>query len=496
MSKYDGCSADEIFNDSKTGYAYDDIILHPGYIDFNVAKVDLSGHLTDDIKLKTPIVSSPMDTVTGRELATVVALHGGIGFIPCNNTVDEQVKMVEQVKKFNNGFIHNPVVFGPGDTVKDVKSKGHPFSTFPITRTGTPHSKLIGMISDRETDFVSEDTLLSLIMNVEMVTAKAGCSLEEARDLIKKERVSMIPVVDENDNLQAIVCKKDILATRDYPLATRDPNTQQLRVGAAVHTRNPEERIDRLVGAGVDIIVIDSSIGSSSYQLATLKYIKNKHPQVPVVCGNVVTQSQAVLLCEAGADCLRVGMGSSGICITQEVCGVGRAQATAVYQVACVANRYYVPVIADGGISNSGHMIKALALGANVVMMGGMFAGVEESLGRVYYDEQTGARLMEYRGMGSLDAMKENSAERYLNDKSMIKVAQGVSGRVTSRGSCHDFMLMQRQALKQGFQDLGVWSVIELHERLGRGDLRMELRSIPAQMEGKIHHLYGVSCEP
>ena len=501
----DGYSAAEIFTPPKEGgwrpaLTYNDFILLPRKICFDVDEVDLSTQLTSGIRLNIPLVSSPMDTVTGPKLAIANALQGGIGILHCNNTVEEQAAQVRAVKKFSNGFIHDPVVFRPEHTVADIRKGNYSFSTFPITADGQLHSKLVGVVSSSQTSFAEPNAKLGDLMNTELITVLAGCTLEDARQILKVKGISMLPVVSpKTGGLVAIVCRKDILSARDFPLAAKNPTTQQLLVGAAVHTKDPEERIDALVAAGTDVIVIDSSQGHSVYQLKTIKYIQTKYPEMQIIGGNVVTQDQAKALIEAGVHGLRIGMGSGSICTTQDVCGVGRPQATAVYRTAEYASQFGIPVMADGGISNSAHIIKALALGASTIMMGSMYAGTEESLGRAYFDKDTGVRLKAYRGMGSLEAMAQGgqSSARYFEEAARIKVSQGVSGSVVSKGSVHNFVPLQVQCIKQGFQDLGCYSVTELHEimRASREELteglRMEVRSAPAQQEGGIHHLYN-----
>ena len=485
----DGIDIRKIFK-GPVGYTYNDLILLPGYIDFSPDDVDLTSHFSTNIELKSPVVSSPMDTVTGSELAIAVALYGGIGVIHCNNTIEEQVSEVRKVKRYNNGFITDPIVFRPDTTVGDIKRGGYHFSTFPITKSGNNYGKLLGIVSAKETDFEEKDTQLGDIMIKEIVTEDAGCNLKKAYQTLKNNKMSLLPIVDKDGCLTALVCKKDILAQKKYPLATKNPKTQQLRVAAAIHTRNPENRIDALVEAGVDAIVIDSSQGCSSYQLDTIKYIKDQWGAlVDIIAGNIVTNDQAELLIRAGINGLRVGCGVGSICITQDSCGVGRPQATAVNKVGEIARSYSIPVIADGGISNNGHIIKALACGANTVMMGSVFAGTDEAPGDVVYEG--GLKLKQYRGMGSLEAMKVQSSERYFSEKSDIKVPQGVSGFVTSKGSVANLVPRLMQGVRLGLQDMGFKSVKDLHEGLDEGRVRCQIRSVSAQLEGNVHDLHS-----
>jgi len=487
----DGFTAEEVFS-NQTGYTFDDFILLPGYIDFTPEDVSLKTRISRNIELNLPLVSSPMDTVTEAEMAIALALEGGIGIIHCNNSVDVQVEHVKKVKRYNNGFISDPVVFSPEQTVEDVVNAAHPFSTFPITDTGRVGGKLLGIISDRETDFESPVTKLGDIMAPAQTTAPTGSNLEAVQSLLKQSGGRILPVVDEEGHLVSLVCKKDILSSREYPLATKHPVTQQLRVGAAINTRDYEARVDALVAAGVDLIVVDAAQGCSIYQLNAINYIRQMHGvSVDIVGGNVVTPTQAKMLIDAGVDGLRVGMGSGSICTTQEVCGVGCPQATAVYWLAKFAGTHGIPIMADGGISNSSKMIKALAIGASVVMMGSVFAGTDEAPGDPYYEN--GIKLKRYRGMGSLEAMKIRSGKRYFSDKATVKIPQGVSGAVAAKGSVHNLVARLVQSIKLGFQDIGTSSIDDVHYKNEEGHLRMRLRSVPAQLEGNVHDLHSFS---
>lgn len=476
--------------ESPYSYAYDDLILLPGFIDFTTNNICLKTKLTRNISLHIPFVSSPMDTVTESAMAIKMALLGGIGIIHCNNTIEEQVKEVKKVKRFNNGFITRPIVFSPQNTIQDILNQNLNFSGIPITKTGKLGSKLVGLVSNRDIDYIEDtSTKLREIMSTELVTAPQGITLNEASLKLLESKKSRLPIVNENYELVSLICRKDIRNNRLYPLASKNQNTKQLLVGASVSTSLYHERIERLINAGVDVLVIDSSQGNSIFQLEVLKHIKSNYPQVDVIAGNVVTPNQCVRLIEAGADGIRVGMGIGSICTTQEVCGVGRAQASAVYHVAKHCLEKNIPIIADGGISNSGHIIKALSLGASTVMMGSLLAGTDESPGNYYYKD--GIRLKKYRGMGSLDSINSNNQDRYLHQKSKIKVAQGVSGEVVGKGNLEKHIGYLMTGTKHGFQNLGSTSISNLQTQINEGTTLVELRTVMAQKEGNIHHLYS-----
>lgn len=488
----DGYSASQLFT-TKTGYAYDDIIILPGFIDFSVSSIDLKSKLTRNITLNTPIVSSPMDTVTEHKMAIELALQGGIGIIHCNNSIEEQVEQVMKVKTFQNGFITSPILLGPNDPISEIYriKKEYGFSGIPITENGEMNAKLLGMVSFRDIDFVADkSTPIKDVMLTDLITINSDKTLEDAYQILKKSKRSRLPVVDSNGNLKSLICRKDLANKREYPLVSQNKSTNQLLVGASITTHdNTKERIEKLVNVGVDVLVIDSAQGNSQYQIDLIKYIKSKYPQIDVIGGNIVTQKQALNLINAGADALRVGMGIGSICTTQEVCGVGRSQATAVYKVAEVCKQHNIPIIADGSIKNTGHIVKALTLGASTVMLGSMLAGTEESPGEIFYKD--GVRLKNYRGMGSIEAMNESgNSERYLAQKEKIKVAQGVNGTVITKGSVNTFIPYLVQGIKHGFQDIGYKNIEETHNNLYSGEIEFELRSVSSIRDGQVHGLY------
>uniref|UniRef100_A0A7S2A4Q9 Inosine-5'-monophosphate dehydrogenase n=2 Tax=Ditylum brightwellii TaxID=49249 RepID=A0A7S2A4Q9_9STRA len=494
-----GFTATEIFvkNPGRVAYTYDDLIMMPGHIGFGLGDVDISTNVTKNIKLQLPFVSSPMDTVTEAAMATAIALQGGLGIIHSNFSAADQAAEVRKVKRYKNGFITDPVCLSPEHTVEDVfKIKSTlGYSGIPITDSGDMGGKLVGIISNRDTSFVDDPTVKVkefMTPRDKLSVALDGVSLREANDILKASKKGKLPVVNEKDELVALIARTDLQKNRDFPLASKDGN-KQLLVGAAIGTR-PEDRsrAAELAEAGVDVIVVDSSQGDSLYQLDMVQYLKEHFPGVDVIGGNVVTPSQALHLIQAGVDGLRVGMGIGSICTTQEVCAVGRAQASAVYHVAKFARKYGVPIVADGGIKSTGHITKALSCGAACVMMGSMLAGTDEAPGEYFY--QDGVRLKRYRGMGSLEAMEKGSEKRYVwdnNSAHSIKVAQGVSGAVQDKGTLRRYIPYLSQGVKHGMQDAGLDSLNDVWSKLYSDKLRFEIRSPAAQKEGGVHGLHS-----
>ena len=489
----DGLSAQELFGPGK-GLTYDDFIVLPGYIDFQASEVDLETQVTRNIRIKRPLVSSPMDTVTEWEMASTLALLGGIGIIHYNNSIDTQTEHVRKVKRFENGFILDPVVLSPRHTVLDVDNikVEHGFSGIPITEDGTLGSKLVGIVTNRDIDFEKVRTRpLSEVMTTDLITADEGVNLHQANQILKKSKKGKLPVVDSDFRLVALLSRRDLLKNKDFPYSSKSAG-KQLLVGAAVSTRSEDrERVESLAAAGADIILVDSAQGYSVFQIEMLRFIKEHFPSIEVIAGNVVTVDQCKALIEAGADALRVGMGPGSICITQTMMAVGRPQASAVYHCAKYAGEHGVPVIADGGIQGIGHIAKALAIGAGAVMAGYLLAGTSESPGDYFYEN--GMRVKRYRGMASVEAMDAGGGKRYLSEDNKVVVPQGVSGTVLDRGSLIEYVPYLMKGLQQSFQDMGHGSMESLREALYSGRTRYEHRTAAAQAEGTVHSLHSYS---
>ena len=504
----DGASLRELFANDPTGYTYNDIILLPGYIGFPAHDVGLRTQVTKRFSLALPFVSSPMDTVTEAEMAIAMALQGGLGIIHCNCAIDEQVAQVKRVKRHHNGFLTDPVVFGAnqhtvGDVLDTMARCG--YSGFPVTDDGTPNGVLVGLVTRRDVYQQARDVPLDDVMTRDVTAGAHGCTVEEATDILLQTKKKRLPIVDKTTGkLTALISRKDIDNHQQHPNTTK--RDRQLVVGASVSTHPADRaRVDALVDAGADILVIDSSQGNSVYQHELVRHIKATHANVDVIGGNVVTVEQARALIDAGVDGLRIGMGSGSICTTQQVCGVGRAQGSAVYHVSQYARTRGVPTIADGGIRGTGDVLKALAFGASAVMLGSLLAGTDESPTPCFY--QNGVKLKRYRGMGSLDAMRNNtSGRRYLYDDdahttqqqrqpAKVKVAQGVSGAVTSKGSVHSYVPFLVAGTKQAMQQVGCVDLPTLRTHVDDGTTRFERRSAMAQQEGQVHGLFQYEGE-
>lgn len=466
---------------------YNDIILLCNNLpDFEREEVDLSTQFSRNIKLKTPFVSSPMDTVTDAKMATLLALIGGIGVIHYNyETIDEQIAEAEKVKRFEAAFIRKPVVLGPKNTVGDIYQIARKFGFYsvPITQDGTLKSKLVGIVTHRDVRYYESpkemEIPLAKIMTPKerLITAAKKETLDKkdiraANRIIREHNLDTLPIVDDSFHLVAIVTDSDIRKNEMYPLATKDEN-KQLKVLIAVESRLAlaRERIKKGIEAGVDGIVIDASVVFRE-QLEIAKEAKKNFPKLEVILGNVDSGKMVErIIKEAGqwVDALRVGIGPGAACVTQDYLGVGRAQASAVWDCSQTAkklkkNGFTMPIIADGGIKKPADIIKALALGAQTVMMGSMLAGLEESPGEEELDEELGYLVKKYRGMGSLEAMAKRGAVRYGIEKVAIKVPEGKVVKVGYKGSGYILLPKLIAAVKQGLQKLGCKDILSLQK--------------------------------
>ena len=508
LKKYetrDGLSIEDLM-DARIhgGLTYNDFLLLPGYIGFPASAVTLDSPVTKRITLKTPFVSSPMDTVTEHDMAIHMALQGGLGVIHHNCSPEAQADMVRKVKRYENGFILDPVVIQRDTTVGDAKALKEKwgFGGFPVTESGKLGSKLLGIVTNRDIQFEEDlDQPVANVMVTDLITASSGVTLAEANKILSKSKKGKLPIVDQDGNLVSMISRSDLTKNLHFPHASKLPDSKQLICAAAIGTR-PEDkiRLAMLVEAGLDIVILDSSQGNSMYQIEMIKWIKQEFPDLDVIGGNVVTREQAAALIAAGVDGLRIGMGSGSACITQEVMAVGRPQATSVYNVSSFAARFGVPCIADGGIQNVGHIVKGLALGASTVMMGGLLAGTTESPGTSFVSRE-GKLVKAYRGMGSIDAMQDKKAggggkdsqksnagtARYFSEGDSVLVAQGVSGAVAHRGSIGKFVPYLAAGLKHSLQDCGMKSLEELHDGVENGTVRFEIRTASAQLEGGVN---------
>ncbi|KAK6829564.1 hypothetical protein PG990_012187 [Apiospora arundinis] len=501
----DGLGIKDLMDTKKHGgLTYNDFLVMPGYIGFPASEVSLESRVTKRISLKTPFLSSPMDTVTEHEMAIHIALQGGLGVIHHNCSPDEQADMVRQVKRYENGFITDPVVITKDTTVGQARALKEKwgFGGFPVTESGKLGSKLLGIVTNRDLQFEdNSNQTVEDVMVTDLITARHGVDLLEANQILAKSKKGKLPLVDSDGNLVSMISRSDLTKNLHFPLASKLPDSKQLICAAAIGTR-PEDktRLKKLVDAGLDVVILDSSQGNSIFQIEMVKWIKEEFPNIDVIGGNVVTREQAASLIAAGVDGLRIGMGSGSACITQEVMAVGRPQAAAVYSVSSFAAKYGVPCCADGGIQNVGHIVKGLALGASTIMMGGLLAGTTESPGTSFVSRE-GKLVKAYRGMGSIDAMQDKKAggggkdsqasnagtARYFSEGDSVLVAQGVAGAVAHRGSVGKFVPYLAAGLKHSMQDAGMKSLKELHESVEAGIVRFEIRTASAQLEGGVN---------
>ncbi len=474
--------------DMPEGYTFDDVLLVPGDSDFLPRDTDVSSRLSRRVVLKIPLVSAAMDTVTESAMAIAMAQEGGIGVIHRNLSIEAQTLEVEKVKKSESGMILDPVTIHPDLRIAealDVMRRYH-ISGLPVTQDG----HLVGILTNRDLRFEKRlDRRVAEVMTREnLITGRPGIGLEEAKEILHANRIEKLLIVDDRGRLKGLITVKDIEKAAQFPAACKD-ELGRLRVGGAIGTGEDRSlRADKLVAAGADVLVIDTAHGHSKNVMETVREMKRSHPNVDIIGGNIATAEGARALAEAGADGLKVGMGPASICTTRVVSGVGVPQLSAIAAAARVAREYDIPVVADGGIKFSGDITKALAGGADSVMIGSLFAGTEESPGEtVLYQGRT---YKIYRGMGSLDAMRERegSRNRYFQDdelEQMKLVPEGIEGRVPHKGPLTYIAAQLVGGLKAGMGYCGCRSIPELQEKA-----RFTRVSAASLQESHVHDVF------
>ena len=447
------------------GITFDDVLLVPAYSEVIPNQVELSTWLTKKVKLNIPMMSAGMDTVTEHRMAIAMARQGGIGIIHKNMSIEEQAEEVDKVKRSENGVITDPFFLSPEHTLADANDLMSKFriSGVPITEG----KKLVGIITNRDLKFEEDFSrkIKECMTSEGLVTAREGVTLEEAKKILARSRKEKLPIVDENFNLKGLITIKDIEKQIKYPLSAKDAQGRLLCGAAVGITNNVMARIDALVNAHVDVVVVDSAHGHSANILRTVREIKEKYPDLQLIAGNVATGEATKALIDAGVDAVKVGIGPGSICTTRVVAGIGVPQITAIMECYEVAKEYDIPIIADGGIKYSGDMTKAIAAGANVCMMGSIFAGCDESPGD--FELYQGRKYKVYRGMGSIAAMENGSKDRYFQEDAKKLVPEGVEGRVAYKGHVEDTVFQLIGGIRSGMGYCGAKD-IETLKRTGK----------------------------
>lgn len=448
----------------KEGLTFDDVLLIPGQSDVTPNMINLGTRLAGNITLKTPIMTAAMDTVTEAKMAIAIAREGGIGIIHKNMTIEQQADEVDKVKRSENGVIVNPFSLTADRYVYDADELmgKYKISGVPIVDS---QGKLVGIITNRDMRFISDyDTKIGDVMTKDnLITAPIGTTLEQAQEILRTHKIEKLPLVDENGYLKGLITIKDIEKAIQYPNSARDKGGRLLCGAAIGVTADVLERAGALIDAQADVLVLDSAHGHSQNIMKCLKMVKESYPDIPVIAGNIATAEAVEDLIAAGADCLKVGIGPGSICTTRVVAGIGVPQITAVYDVARVAQKHNIPVIADGGIKYSGDIVKALAAGANVVMLGSLLAGCEEAPGETEIFQ--GRSFKVYRGMGSLGAMACGSKDRYFQEGAKKLVPEGVEGRVPFKGPVADTIFQLVGGIRSGMGYCGCVDIPTLHEK-------------------------------
>ncbi len=449
---------------TKEGLTFDDVLLIPAESSVLPTDIELSTRLTRKIRLNAPLISAAMDTVTESELAISMAREGGIGIIHKNMPIDMQASEVEKVKRSENGVITNPYFLHLANMVYEAEERmrNYQVSGVPIVNA---EGKLVGIITNRDMRFLTDmDMDIGEVMTKDnLVTAPVGTTHEQAREILAKRKIEKLPLVDEQGYLRGLITIKDIQKATKYPNSAKDERGRLLCGAALGVTTDVLDRAGALLSAGADVLVLDSAHGHSVNIAKTTEKIKNAFPDCQLIVGNIATAEAAEFLIKAGADAIKVGIGPGSICTTRIVSGIGVPQVTAIYDVACVASKYDIPVIADGGIKYSGDLVKSIAAGADTIMIGSLFAGCEESPGES--EIYQGRRFKVYRGMGSIAAMEKGSRDRYFQTGTKKLVPEGVEGRVPYKGPLADTVYQLLGGLRSGMGYCGCKTIPELQER-------------------------------
>lgn len=442
------------------GLTFDDVLLIPGKSDVLPRDVEVSTQLTKNIQLNIPIVSAGMDTVTEARMAIAMAREGGLGVIHKNMSIERQSNEIDKVKRSEHGIIVDPIFLSPDNILQDAHNlmEKYHISGVPVTQ----NDKLVGILTNRDLRFETDLSvkIRDCMTREHLITAPVGTSLEDAKELLRKHRIEKLPLVDDSGKLKGLITIKDIEKAQKYPNSAKDSKGRLLVAAAVGVGADMMDRVEAIVAAKVDVLVVDTAHGHSKGVLEAIKTIKKKYPQVDLIAGNVATAAATRDLIEAGVDAVKVGIGPGSICTTRIIAGIGVPQVTAVYECAKAAREFNVPVIADGGIKYSGDITKAIAAGASVVMVGNLLAGTEESPGETIIYQ--GRSYKVYRGMGSLGAMAMGSKDRYFQENMDKLVPEGIEGRVPYKGTLADTVFQLIGGLRSGMGYCGVSTIHDL----------------------------------
>lgn len=449
---------------------FDDVLLVPGYTETLPADVDIRVRLHERLHLNIPMLSAAMDTVTESELAIALARQGGLGVVHRNLSIVQQAEEVDKVKRSESGMIVDPITLRPDATLADAESlmNRYKISGVPITDDS---GKLVGILTNRDVRFATDSRrpVSEFMTSGELITARLGTTLAEAQEILHRYRIEKLPLVDDNDILKGLITYKDILKKQDYPHSAKDDRGRLLVAGAIGVGASGLERADTLIASGVDAVAIDTAHGHSKNVIDTIRAVRRRHPAIPILAGNVVTPEGVKALADAGADVVKIGVGAGSICTTRVVSGAGMPQITAIADCAVMGRQLGVAIVADGGIRYSGDITKAMAAGASAVMLGSLLAGLHESPGEVVIRE--GRSFKEYRGMGSIGAMKGRAGDRYQTaqgdnsaspDISGKSVPEGIEGQVPYKGTLRDFVFQLMGGLRSGMGYVGAADIAEL----------------------------------